>query len=1341
MSNSTFPTLLLSKRVLYLLLLGVLPFQGNAQTNLTYHNFSTQPTHNSIYAQEHYYIDQQTPDALVLQQTLSKQTAPNIYHLFSHGRPGELLLQGQWQSSEQLITWLSTRINNDVSHINIYGCEFGKGVKGQDAVANLARNLGVSVSASNDITGIDGDWELEVGQSTLSIIPPNYHYSLQFVSNTYTAGAIPTGDGSWPGGCTASTLQLSIPAGKEVTGVDVEYDITAINVAYMSEQRSQIYYVEGNTDEGAYLYGEGGSEGTFSYSRTGLSLANGVSATGILTFEMHTYRTWQGAAGCNTTYNSVDNNTWIVTVHYQDYVDPCDATASGNLDTDGDNVSDSCDLDDDNDGILDTDECTFIPLSNGVAVFDVNNPPNNSQTFTNVDGSGLNTTASFVGTTNVATANFLDADVFTLFASGGIGTGITETITFDFSDNPLDAVSFSIVHINGTTASGGDEIEFYATTESSATLTNPNFTLSPSPTYTVVNGTLTASSTPNMAQATTAGSNDGLGDLGVEFNASSSTDRITSVTLLWRDLAGTVATHGIGFKDIEMTINASIICADIDNDGIPEYLDTDSDGDGCSDAFESGATTDQTANYQFPDIDTNDDGLVDAVDDGSNGGTANDGTPDYTATLSQVTDGVPSCPCPNASGIDTDNDGIDNTCDLDDDNDGILDTDECPLLEGTFSGSQTGTVSNGLASANYAIVQNTLSGYTGVTYTAANQLEIQGNVQAGGIDTMNFTINLTSITPGYKPVIRLYQRIGSTAGNNEASDIKVNWTGGTGNAQYFDEATPDLAMYNQGAFSGFDINNREIEGLETNGPVANGGVFRIYSVKNNATEWFVEFPIDATSITVDKATFSGGTSTSAGIDNRYPALGYSSAGESGNSFTEWITFKVYFIPDTDKDNLVDCLDLDSDADGIPDIVEASGTDADGDGQVDNPTDTDGDGLVDTYDNDDTDGPDVAGCIIGQDCDLRESTTLLLDTDANGVNDNDRDSDNDGFPNYIDIDADNDGIVDNTEAQGTSNYVPPSGNDTDGDGIDDAYDVDCTPCGATTGQKIDPINTDGSDEDDYLDTDSDDDGKSDLLEGHDTNNDGVVDGSDTPNAKTGLSGGLIDADGDGLLDGFDNDIVTFDATNGSLSGNSHPDSGGASNERDWRETGAFPVEWLDFQAIQIQKDAILDWATATELNSDYFTVQRSYDGKLFQEVGKVIASGNTQETSSYRFIDQDIVNLEEPQLYYRIRQVDIDGASDYSKLIELSPKAFSQEIELLVFPTPTDAQLNIRFNLYQKQRAQMEIISTLGQKMYSAPIETISGQKDIPVLQWPNGIYYLSLQGESFKKVWKFEVKH
>ena len=264
--------------------------------------------------------------------------------------------------------------------------------------------------------------------------------------------------------------------------------------------------------------------------------------------------------------------------------------------------------------------------------------------------------------------------------------------------------------------------------------------------------------------------------------------------------------------------------------------------------------------------------------------------------------------------------------------------------------------------------------------------------------------------------------------------------------------------------------------------------------------------------------------------------------------------------DTDKDGIINMLDLDSDNDGIPDVVEAGGVDANGDGKLDNFIDADGDGLSDQvdfnlgsaynsglglglpdFDGDgvpnyldlDSDNDGIPDCLEVGAPDINNdgkpdgfvdanldglhdgyiNATALLKTGADINGDGKADSypfknmDNDAKPNPYDMDSDGDGIVDVVEAG-----LP----DANLNGIVDGI-IGTNGWSITISSMAGPLairSTDGDGKPDYLDIDSDNDGIPDNIEGQTTA------GYKMPT--------LTDTDGDGLADVYDN-IVGFGGT--------------------------------------------------------------------------------------------------------------------------------------------------------------------------------------------------------------------
>jgi hypothetical protein len=154
----------------------------------------------------------------------------------------------------------------------------------------------------------------------------------QSTTATYTAGALNVNTPDYSASCggAINTLTVSVPPGALVSSVDVSYTITSQGGAWTNEQRSRLRCVStGNQENGPSAgffacnsAGSGGtgsctsSAGTTNYTRTGLTIANGFSASGNIEFALDVYGTWPSGGGCNQTYHSIPNSSWIVTVFY-----------------------------------------------------------------------------------------------------------------------------------------------------------------------------------------------------------------------------------------------------------------------------------------------------------------------------------------------------------------------------------------------------------------------------------------------------------------------------------------------------------------------------------------------------------------------------------------------------------------------------------------------------------------------------------------------------------------------------------------------------------------------------------------------------------------------------------------------------------------------------------------------------------------------------------------------------------------------------------------------------------------------------------------------------------------
>ncbi|WP_340931320.1 PA14 domain-containing protein [Polaribacter marinaquae] len=795
------------------------------------------------------------------------------------------------------------------------------------------------------------------------------------------------------------------------------------------------------------------------------------------------------AATLDTAYGDQDN----------DFPGSGDLDYRDKNDIDNDGVADLFDLDNDNDGIPDVDEmdCSGNNLGNSAPLLgafrdnifwlnwdgDFTNGINlgDSKTFTMPDGSTITATVVSASAKNGLTTDFVPVDMAAWDAnpnphlkqyydttpdneviynpSGKPSSEIDFTIRFTGLNNNIVFTPNLVVADGESTDEITEKAQYYTSGTNWELLDNiPN--------------TFTNSSI-NAKEAFLEGNDTGSGGNGFYVLKSNKANTIRVV------LKNTVngSSQGVAFG-----IFLDCLPIDSDNDGIPNHLDLDSDNDGIPDIVEAGGT------------DTNGDGKVDNIN--ANGTLINDANNNGLDDLYDVDNGGNTIP-----NLDSDGDGVPNTQDLDSDNDGIADIVEAGGTDTNGDGKADNFVDTDNDGFNDVVDGDV--GQDGTSENTDNALIVTG-ADTNNDGTPNSYPNGDTDNDGILDHLDLDADNDGIADVVEAGGTDTN---GDGKADNFTDADND----------GF---NDVVDGDPTNA-LANGS--------------------DANGANTDNALIVTGADTNNdGTPNSYP---------NG---------------DTDNDGILDHLDLDADNDGIADVVEAGGTDTNGDGKADNFTDADNDGFNDVVDGDPTNA--LAN---GSDANGANTDNALIVTGADTNNDGtpnsypNGDTDNDGILDHLDLDSDNDGIADVVEAGGTdTNGDGKADNftDADNDGFNDVVDGDPTNALAN-GSDANGANTDNA----LIVTgaDTNNDGTPNSYPNGDTDNDGILDHLDLDSDNDGIAdvveAGGTDTNGDGKADNFTdadndgfNDVVDGDPTNALANGS---DANGANTDNALIVTGA------------------------------------------------------------------------------------------------------------------------------------------------------------------------------------------
>jgi len=140
--------------------------------------------------------------------------------------------------------------------------------------------------------------------------------------------------------------------------------------------------------------------------------------------------------------------------------------------------------------------------------------------------------------------------------------------------------------------------------------------------------------------------------------------------------------------------------------------------------------------------------------------------------------------------------------------------------------------------------------------------------------------------------------------------------------------------------------------------------------------------------------------------------------------------------------------------------------------------------------------------------------------------------------------------------------------------------------------------------------------------------------------------------------------------------------------------SLPVTLLNFTSSIINKSVELKWQTTSEINSDYFSIERSADGINFSSIGKVNTAGNSSSLKQYSFINSTPLSTN----YYRLKEVDFDGNYQYSNILLVKMPQL-QPLIILGNPVQNDLQLTIN-NAQSSQTNYLSIFDFTGRRLQS-----------------------------------------
>ncbi|MEO8085605.1 MAG: T9SS type A sorting domain-containing protein [Bacteroidota bacterium] len=161
--------------------------------------------------------------------------------------------------------------------------------------------------------------------------------------------------------------------------------------------------------------------------------------------------------------------------------------------------------------------------------------------------------------------------------------------------------------------------------------------------------------------------------------------------------------------------------------------------------------------------------------------------------------------------------------------------------------------------------------------------------------------------------------------------------------------------------------------------------------------------------------------------------------------------------------------------------------------------------------------------------------------------------------------------------------------------------------------------------------------------------------------------------------------------------------------------ALPIELVSFYGKATGTQNLLNWTTTSELNNNYFSLQRSRNGNNFETIATINGAGNSTQTATYTFTDtKPFIGIN----YYQLNQTDYNGETTNSKIIALQNPT-DKYIQLIISPNPANNFINV-FYQGANEKDEVKIIDIFGETIINT-----NNKSNIDISALPNGIYFVN----------------